>query len=571
MVLPEAEWCNNLKAETFVSLSRMGALTEKLLARAHSRAPWRLFLIVLQPDIAETILATPKCLLDKWTARFLEENDITSSAARSKLMLHIMMLRSSTNDLEVGHSHIRRMVKRRIQCAPADVADISAKWVVHQCRRHHYATGERKGGQQADAHAGQQQRHEELKARGGGAGPWRAFCRLQRSNNLKEVGRKYNELKAHPDSEVLRQCREEGAAAATRRRSSGVLKGETSFGPKHKKLEALQLQAAVVPHTQQLATKGLECALENLLDDARLYGHDLGQTINMVRKLKVTSDRARAADLKRDEETLVAFSAQRAAFCNELLHNVPGLPSKSRSMTTSLSVAPGPWQGMPLLEVDETPAIADGDELAQLSDDGDHHCNLMREIAKNWDHLHRLHPHPDDGHVSSDDDPPASAATPCWLAGTCICQPSAAPLRKMRNHMLRTMKAEVPAKDELWKRELLKGGRIFMRLQPTILGDTENDSLAEFWGIAAEEQWWHISHMSFSPYEPEVQPMSIASDEEVMGAYAGPGEVTLKALGLHVPTFAQAMRCEPPCQRSGYPNEPAHLAAAFAGPTGNLA
>lgn len=263
MLVPESEWSNNLKAEAFVSLSRIGALTEKLLARAHSRTPWRLFLVAAQPDLATTIASTPRCLMDKWSAKFVEQNDITSEAAQMKLLLHIMMLQPNTNDLEVGHSHIRRIVKKRVQCAPASVAETSAKWIVRQCRRDAEMLQEPK---REDERRRVQEpvQDGEQPVRGGGGGPWRAFVRRRRSNNLREVANLYRVEKAIPDSEVMRACIEEGVAGAARRRGPGLRKGETSFGPKHKSIEEHRLQLSGAAHTRPRSTWPRACPRSRL-------------------------------------------------------------------------------------------------------------------------------------------------------------------------------------------------------------------------------------------------------------------------------------------------------------------
>jgi hypothetical protein len=88
-----------------------------------------------------------------------------------------------------------------------------------------------------------------------------------------------------------------------------------------------------------------------------------------------------------------------------------------------------------------------------------------------------------------------------------------------------------PYSQDLWKRAALGAGRIILRFVSSLLegaGDVNADELAEFWGLMDDERFWHVSHMSFSPYEPMLQSAQIATDGEAMGAACGAGEIALK-------------------------------------------
>eukprot|EP00959_Pyramimonas_sp_CCMP1952_P308533 6457024-Pyramimonas_sp.AAC.1 len=66
ILLREADLANNLKTQCFKSMSRLGALTEKLMASAHAAPPFSLFLSIDQPTLAKALKERPACLLDRW-------------------------------------------------------------------------------------------------------------------------------------------------------------------------------------------------------------------------------------------------------------------------------------------------------------------------------------------------------------------------------------------------------------------------------------------------------------------------------------------------------------------------
>eukprot|EP00959_Pyramimonas_sp_CCMP1952_P075369 1575135-Pyramimonas_sp.AAC.1 len=77
---------NILKAGVFTGISAAGALVQKLIATPHELAPFRLCLVLLQPELAPDIQNTPRCMLDPWSSKFLQENDLTTEDAMVRLL-----------------------------------------------------------------------------------------------------------------------------------------------------------------------------------------------------------------------------------------------------------------------------------------------------------------------------------------------------------------------------------------------------------------------------------------------------------------------------------------------------
>eukprot|EP00959_Pyramimonas_sp_CCMP1952_P450970 9441911-Pyramimonas_sp.AAC.1 len=80
-ILPPDQITNGLRVRAFRSICKSAAVTEKLSAKPHTMAPWSLFLVLDQPDLAETVMGAPECMLDAWIRQFLSDHDLRTPEA----------------------------------------------------------------------------------------------------------------------------------------------------------------------------------------------------------------------------------------------------------------------------------------------------------------------------------------------------------------------------------------------------------------------------------------------------------------------------------------------------------
>ena len=517
ILLRESELTNHIRARTLLCLSVAGTLTEKLLASSHARPPWRLFLCVGQPELASALKQWPACLFDDWSRQFMQANDIETEAARMKLALHMMMIFMNTDRLEIGNAHIRRFVKRRVQCTQIDTEDVSTKWMGHQVR----------GNQPprvpaevpVEANGGEDDAHPSTFV-GGGGGPWRAFMRKMGSNDAKEVSRLYNLAKANVGDEVFAECLQEGAEATMRRR---LTNGAVSFGPKAsvvaRETASLQIQARVAQ------AAGLDAvAIDGLMADVRLHDYPLDEALDMATKMQRQLVRASTNSERAADKCIAEFERANTSNWNaELAALAPGVAAASSG---SLVAEPSPIPGALVFRLQDAPAVADASELVEYCRGMSlHHTYLLDALDKQWGALHQTVS--DDAEDSKDSSPEDEAIrqSQCWLVGTCVCGAQGQAIRQLRARLLRFLKDAHPVRSAA--HENLCQGRVFLKFEASVAGD-DDGGLAEFWGIDSDDMFVQVAHINFSPYAPMLQPMRWPTDEDRASACAAANEITLK-------------------------------------------
>eukprot|EP00959_Pyramimonas_sp_CCMP1952_P459890 9478985-Pyramimonas_sp.AAC.1 len=200
-------------------------------------APWCLFLVLDQPDLAESVMETPPCMLDAWSRQFLADHDLRTPEARALLALHVHLLKTNTDHLEIGNAHSRRFTKKQVQCKQLDAGQLSERMMA---QKYFYEVdfkrlgkvGKRtgvEGGPDEQPAAGDAPPEE---PKGSGGGPWRAFVHEQESNDLRALGVEYRELKAKgPDDPTMAEYIRKGKLVTKLRREGRAPEGG-SFGPK---------------------------------------------------------------------------------------------------------------------------------------------------------------------------------------------------------------------------------------------------------------------------------------------------------------------------------------------------
>ena len=100
---------------------------------------------------------------------------------------------------------------------------------------------------------------------------------------------------------------------------------------------------------------------------------------------------------------------------------------------------------------------------------------------------------------------------------------------QLKNRFLQALKLHTPKSTEAREKLVAKHVVLNLNLSLGWGGEAEARALEAFWGLQSGN-WFHISKISFNPYEPRVQELfDIVNPDELIAADAGPGEVPLKA------------------------------------------
>ena len=362
----------------------------------------------------------------------------------------------------------------------------------------------------------------------GGGGAWRSFVRKQRSGDLRTVGQMYRALQAAGGPGLLQDCIREGEAATSRHKAG---RGGNSFGPAASAIRRQVQSRELAVRAQRLQQDGGDAALDILLGDAAAHNYNLGETIAMAKKLH-----CKVNELVRNEEKAAADAVQQFAVekTREYRNAIAQvMPSDSKSAAGSFIARPA---GLAGAQVVESTSTWSADAAAKLAS----HCaalgrrsNVLTALDHEAAYLHstKRNDAEDEKMVSSSDDE-ADKDTLCWLRGGCMHGEDGRKQWGIRNDILAAMKVACPIGS--LERDALQDGRVFIRLMPSVLEPPSDcrlslAELSELWGLDTCARFWHVSHMSFSPYHPMVQEMIVAIEREALTAAPGDGEIALKA------------------------------------------
>ena len=79
--------------------------------------------MVQQLDLALAVAQTKPCMLDRWSR----------TAAREKMIVHLMVWSCNTVRREHFNAQMRRLVKSRVQCPQIDIRYVSANLLFGEC------------------------------------------------------------------------------------------------------------------------------------------------------------------------------------------------------------------------------------------------------------------------------------------------------------------------------------------------------------------------------------------------------------------------------------------------------
>ena len=323
-------------------------------------------------------------------------------------------------------------------------------------------------------------------------------------------------------TDAERQQYEEEGRRATERCKAGF----RAFAPKGKKLEAQRDLNLTTTALERYADLAADEAVDLLISECASSGRSLKQTLAATYNLKKGRATQERLAEEADRKFLVEYRAQEtSAVVPKLVEAIPALKNFEESFSCL-----APILGAPVVER----GIANAAQVAALLEAStnimsDQHASNMSPIVRMmWDYLHRLLP--DDPKmeeleaVTTDDDMQDGE---CLRHGMCVCCPEREDLKTMRGQVFKFVKSTFP-KDEPLMRKLLVGRRIFIRFV-WLADNSDDEELINDWRL--EPMYWHVSRMSFSPYDLMLQPMSLASPAERRDACASDREHCLKASG----------------------------------------
>lgn len=320
--------------------------------------------------------------------------------------------------------------------------------------------------------------------------------------------------------ETIVQNARDGAAATVRHRQRGLPSG--SLGPKPSLVERQTSRKAVAAVAIRTASRAgsRHDAMDNLLAVAE---HDcsleLDSLLLQARALNRELRRQEVVEVEKDAESVANFTKENAKeIWGRLLRFCPELqPPAARFLPVPIA------KGVVAFESQASAIASDAASLANVASNlGGRKTNLKAVVCAEWSNANRLLGSlPSTGNDRDPQDPPESS---CWKAGHCLHTPFGKQLHKFRNKVLQALKVEFNQRHKIAERKFLADSMVVVCFRGKAIGQSEE--LAHFWG--ADEQYYHICSMSFSPFEPMMDRLVEVDESELDLAAIGLCEVALQ-------------------------------------------
>ena len=109
----------------------MGAAVTQLMVFPHGQFPIKLFLLLVDPSLAEVFVQEAKCSMDSFAKAFITrfEPDLACPDALQCLRVLGQLWRLDTADIEARHASLRRLLTAAPQAKLLDERLLSALWV----------------------------------------------------------------------------------------------------------------------------------------------------------------------------------------------------------------------------------------------------------------------------------------------------------------------------------------------------------------------------------------------------------------------------------------------------------
>ena len=227
-LVPKADMTNRFKAMVNISTNKAGSGMEKHFNFRHARPPFDNFLLIDQPELAESIRGRRWCLKDLWTRNFHGKNeDLTSIRTRARLICHARRITPNIIPKECHNAHIRKVVQSRIQTRSFDAPQLAAQLCGQFFRSEYLKSdsfmtryGDLKGDNVTEEPAPLDGKATDGEHEAGSSGgPYRAFLRYKRLKSNTEPSRLYRQFQRDQPDEFaeLQRHGARGDGAITKR------------------------------------------------------------------------------------------------------------------------------------------------------------------------------------------------------------------------------------------------------------------------------------------------------------------------------------------------------------------
>ncbi|CAK0802016.1 unnamed protein product, partial [Prorocentrum cordatum] len=336
-LIPETDFRAKFVGSAFRARSRAGGLVHARLQFIHDRFPFRLFLLVKNPDLANSTQREAACSRDSFTQDFCQKYSLDDPCARYVLLLLAQMVRITIADIECRHASLRRLLVR-IQAKFIELESLASRWVAQRYRRR--AADNRHTGspfssdflRRASAeHASDPDLSCELGRAGKVRAPglWRVFVALETAGRKGQGRPDFRELAARCHSmsaEELGYCRRVSESTAASRKQSGK---SSSIAPRVSEVEVATRAAQ-----DQALSRRMRVSMDSeerpfLSDDVFTMNLSLDDVMRLARAHCVAFEKDRARLEELETSALQAYHARFTDAEREALMS-PSLSSSTR-------------------------------------------------------------------------------------------------------------------------------------------------------------------------------------------------------------------------------------------------
>ena len=442
-----------------------------------------------------------------------------------KLYLIGLLHALDSHAAECGFAWLRRLVEQRVQTWKAHFDDAASSWVVKNMDEDptervtaRFETREPTE-QPTKAQAIGPKRHK-------CGGDWRAFMRSQHSNDSNEVSRRY--LEGMTD-----RIRAEGQEAKQRGLEGhiGNCFGLRARDYKRKLLrEKIQelcdaAQAVPSPHV----------AVQNFITEALTLGMNINDAASGARLQKTIVQRQhdrKNNDLVSSVKRFVADHTDE--YVQDLVSAAPEFEGVKESLQAFPAVGAKILEAIPRMTLHQA-----ADIQAWMTKGTARYTHLSSVVDKYWKHRGRQLPAKEKPCDDSSDE-----ESLCWKLQYCVCTEEVKEVFKVRNSLLRCIKAAFPF-NLTWTKDKLVECLIVLKFLPQVrCNEGEHPfELALCWALDLQATWYHFSHQALSPFESMFQECFLGDEEAISMANKIINQIVLKSSVEWIPIWTPGRPC----------------------------
>ena len=504
-VLPQASRTIAGRAEVFRALSRGACSFDMKVKMKHEGWPVQLFRLLWEPEFADVVRRTLRCLMDGWSKALLEEYDPASEDLLILLFSLAIVLWKDTSRVEALHASVRRALHiGSTQSKTMSAGDLSARFVLQQSRTSRQKPG--KAPKRTKPRLVQRvKRTKERSLFRPRGGAWRAWVRMhsmgQRGlSDIGELARLYQDAKRRGTPEYMRAVRMGTTATQAARSKSRT---QSAFGMRSREQLQKQVREARIAlvNMQYSNVAGVRAA--SMTAYAAQAGVSLQNALDLNRTCQKVDAQARTEEIARQVDTLEKYRRDVAKpLVEKALEAFPSL----RDFEKSFTFEPSPVG--PLLHVENSAPQDIASTVAWLAGDSGK-GNLGTALDKWWEGAHQLLEVPADGALHAE----AGAAgedielSPCASLNVCVCSEIGLQVGRIASSTIATVK------------RVCKQAEVYQRFQHGYIVIQVIGSPSARRGLAFSEEdiqlfhdrWLHFGFTHLSPCKQAVMKVTPAS------------------------------------------------------------